>query len=365
MYTRFFTFFLFFAFSFSINLSAQIDQKEVIFIITNGGDSILTSKIFSSKTNEDQVTFLLNGARKTYQASEVKSYFKKSRRYSIFINSEGQHKLAQILVRGTYKLARSFSAQGDEKFYLLVNQEWKNLDPYAFSLNEYLVTLLPDLDQIIGNKKIHYNARSLGKAISKYSKIKNPSYRISGYPGYTDKFKFGCLGTFGMKSISTNNFFINDFNNSFGFNLGLGAELSYSRLFSMKFQIVYAQNRWNNTLEILRLNTINFAPLWSVEVFRPSRNFGLSASVGPNFIFAKNLKIDEIDDRYNQVTKLNPVNIGYDFQVEASFGRSLELILSYQFDPSVKTLKRGVTGSRTVNLRINTFRAGILYYFVN
>lgn len=360
MHLSFSILFLFFVLLFSVKLSAQTDQAEVIFIITNNGDSILTSKIFSNKTNEDQVTFLFNGQRKTYKASEIKSFFKKNRKYSIFIRSEVQHKLAQILVRGIYKLARSYSTKGEEKFYLLVNQEWKSLDPHAYNLNEYLTTVLPDIDQVIGNKKIHYNARSLGKVITEYSRLKNPAYTIIGYPGFTDKFKLGVLGSIGLNTIN-----VQEFGSSIGFHFGLGTEISYSRLFSLKLQMVYAKNNWNDGQEILKLNTINFTPLLSLEFFRPFRNFGLSAAIGPNFLFAiEDLRLDEINDRYSITTKLNPINIGYDFQVEASLGKSIELLFSYQVNPAIKT-PSGNIRIPSAKFKVNTIRAGIIYYFIH
>ncbi len=359
MHFRFFI--LFFVSLFYINLTAQTNQpEEVMFIITNNGDSILTSKIFTNKTNEDQVTFRLDKQRRTYKASEIKSFFKKSRKYSIFIKTENQHKLVKILVRGTYKLARSYSAKGEEKFYLLVNKEWKNLDPHAYNLNEYLTMLLPDIDQVIGNKKIHYDAGSLGKIIAKYSRLKDPTYSIIGNPIYTNKFKLGALGSVGLSTVN-----VEDFGNSIGFNFGLGAEISYSRLFSLKLQMVYAKNDWNDGVEILKLRIINFTPLLSVEFFRPSRNFGLSAAIGPNLIFAiEDLKLDEINGRYSIATELNPINFGYDFQVEASLGKNIELLLSYQVNPNIKTPDGGVVGSPSAKFRTNSIRAGIIYYFL-
>jgi len=358
MHLRFIISLLFFLSLVSIEIVAQTEQPEVMFIITNNGDSILISDIISKQTNEDQITFVQNGRRSTYQANEIKSYFKKSRKYSIFIKSEDQHKLAQILIRGTYKLARSFSVEKEENFYLLVNQEWKSLDPHAYNLNEYLTTLLPDIDQVIGNKKVHYDARSLGKVIAKYTQLKDPNYRITGYPGYTDKFKLGGLGSIGLNTIN-----IDNFGSGIGFNLGLGAEISYSRLMSLKFQLAYARNNWKDDQEIIKLNTIRFTSLWSIEFYRPSRNYGLSASAGPSLIFAKKITLEEINDRYTLITKLNPIHLGYDFQVEASIGKNIELLLSYQINPSIKTQRTGV--ANTPSFRINTIRAGIIYYFVH
>ena len=358
-----YTLLLFFLAScFSINLSAQTEDEEVIFIITNEGDSILTYKIYGNKTNEDQVTFSYGGKRTTYQASEIKSYFKKNRKHSIFIPKENHHKLVQILLRGKYKLAKSYSAEGDEKFYLLVDTEWHSLDAHAFNLNERLTTLLPDIDQFIGNKKTHYNARSLGKVMAEYSKLKDPGYRIVGYPDYTDRFKLGGLGSIGLSTVDINNVGSANFGTSLGFNLGLGAEISYSRLFSVKIQLAYSQNKWDNGLEIFKLKTTNFTPLLSCEFFRPSRNFGLSVSVGPNIILAKNLSIDAVNDNANLLVKLTPINLGYDFQLGASIGRNLEAFLSYQTN-SIKSQQRGV-GSRDVNLKLNAFRAGVIYGFV-
>ncbi len=358
---KYFSFLLILFFVQQIN--AQSQQPEVMFIIHNNGDSIQTSKIFAGQTNEDQVTFLQNGQPTTYQANEILSYFKKSRKYKIYIADENQHKLARIIVRGEYKLAQSFTAAGEEKFYLFANKKWINLDPHADNLIDFLPTVLPDFKEGVTFTKIFYNSPSLGKAISRYNQFKNDDYTVMGIPGYTKKTQLGFVASLNNSSLEAVNF-LNDFDRANGFNLGMDFKVQFNRIIGIKLQLAYASTSWRNSELSVKLNTLNFTPMISATFFRPSRKFGLSAAAGLNFIQDLNSEVDDLTTfRFGETTGLSAINLGYDLQLAAHIGRSVELFFSYQINPSITTPKSGLLGSTFFDLKVNTIRAGLVYYF--
>lgn len=357
---------IFFIFFFASGSIAQVDLSEVMFVISNSGDSILTKKIILRETNEDQVTFLLDGKPKKFKANEIKSYFQKSRKYKIFIPSENEYKLARIIIRGPYKLAQSFTAKGDEKFYLQVDKEWINLDPHAYSLATFLPTVLPNFKEGVSSRKIYYDSSSLGKAISEYNQFKDSDYNVMGFPGYNKRMKLGFLATLGTSSLIWDELTGDPTNidPATNINLGLYLKIINSRLFSMRFQVAYNASSWESSELTMKLRTINIAPLVSIEFLRPSRQFGLSFATGPVFLFDLNSEIKDltINTNRNETFDLRGYNLGYDFQLAAGIGKKLELFTSYQFSPSIKSGSGGLLGSTIYNFKINTIKVGLIWY---
>ena len=50
------------------NLTAQTKVSEMLWIVNESGDSLMTSQIFDKKTNEDQVVFMWEGRKKVLKA---------------------------------------------------------------------------------------------------------------------------------------------------------------------------------------------------------------------------------------------------------------------------------------------------------
>jgi len=332
-------------------------------VITSSGDSLVAAEILNNKTNENQVTFIIEGDRKILKAKEVKSYYKKGRKISIFSSSDSEHKLAKVVVRGTVKLAEATSSKGFEKFYILVDGQWINLDPHAFELKEYLSALLPDFEEAVKNKKVHYDLASLGKAIAKYNEFKDPTFKVAGAFRFKSSVKGGVYGTLGSSIISIRNF-DGDLGRSLNHvSFGAGMNFQFSRLFSTRLRIGYDRSNWSTDEWDIKLRTFRCTPLLSARLYQKSRFFKLSASAGLSFNFDTNSKI--IGPFQNdQPVGLGRVGLGYEFQLHSLFREHFEVFAAYQFLKDQQTTPLGVTDSKDVILfNTNQIKLGAFFYF--
>ncbi len=343
------------------SLQAQDQAPELLFVIKSNGDSLATSKIFKNKSNEDQVVFILDGKRKTLAANDVNSYYLKGRKVSISVAAEKQKKLVKIIARGHVQLAHSFSQEGKEKFYLFANEQWISLDPNASNLKDYLSELLPDFNEAVNAKKIHYDAPSLGNAITKYNEFKDPSIKTVGTFKYTERSKFGVFGTIGFNTVTTSDFPIEFKESSLSATVGFGFHHQYNRLFSLRAFLGYTQSSWENDNMEIKLKTLNFNPLIDVQLYNNLDNLKISAAAGFNFRFdvASKISAPPITDETVGLAKLGP---GYDFQIHASFDNNSDFFISYQVMTKQRTENFESYNGQFIKFKTNQFRLGAVIY---
>jgi len=350
---------------FSFSLQAQDKTPEILFVISSIGDSIATSKILKNKSNEDQVVFIKDGKRKIFRANEVKSYYRKSRRISIYVSSANEHKLVKIMARGKVKLAQTVSSKRKEKFYLFLNDQWVNLDPYAYNLTEYLSKLLPDFKKSLQVKKVYYDVASLTNAIGQYNEYKDHSFKFSGSVSFPDQMKVGVFGSIGLSSLNANKNASEFIKTSIATNFGLVGHVQYSRLLSLHVQLGYVQGTWQNEDWNMKLRTLNITPLFDLQLYNNFNGFKLSASGGLKFNIDLASKITQVfGDDIEPTVGLAGLGLGYDFQLRSSLNRQLDFFVSYQIMTNHK-IKRFETiiSKELAKLKTNQVRIGALFYF--
>lgn len=346
-----------------LNKEAQSQIPEVLFVVNNSGDTLVTSKIFENITNEDKVVFLLEGSKKTLLAKEVKSYYREGTKVSINLSPNNTSKLVSIILRGNITLAKSISSKRDEIFYIKFEENWLRLDHTSTNLKKQLSEFVPDFDKTISDKKIHYDLVSLGEVISRYNEHKNPSYKRVGKFKFQERIKIGVYGSFGLDKINIENPNATlDATTSVAF--GMGANFQYSRKISFLILCGYSRNYWKNENWDIELKTLDLTPLISTQLYNKSNYFKLNAAVGfnANIELASNLTSTEFNS--TKPIGLRGFSLGYDFRLYSSFGNSFDLFASYQIMPKRKTQKFDIINSEKY-LMFNTsiIQFGIQYYF--
>ncbi len=344
------------------NLTAQTKVSEMLWIVNESGDSLMTSQIFDKKTNEDQVVFMWEGRKKVLKAKEVKSYFKQSRKQSIIVSPDNQSKLVSIVLSNNISLARSTSLNRTDMFYILINKEWIRLDPRSKNLKPQLLKLIPDFGEAKTEKNIYYDLVSIGEAISRYNEFKEPGYKKIGKFHFQNRVKVGAFGSIGLASLNINDFDVN-LGVTTSTTFGIGTHIQYSRLISTLIQLGFSQNNWKGENFDIKLKTLDLTPLICIPLYNKS-NF-IKAYAASGFI----VKIDIASQLKSPEFKTAPsiglagLNFGYDFQLHSSFGEKFDIFASYQHMPKISSKNYELLSpGKTLKFKTNIFRLGFLYY---
>ena len=341
---------------------AQSQTPELMFVIDTNGDSLVTSKIFNSGTNEDKVTFVFEGSRKQLLSAEVKSYFKNGRKVSIKLSKSNASKLVTVLLRGDIILAKSKSLNGKEMYYINYKEDWIKLDHTSTNLRDQISELIPDFQITNDSKKIHYNIVSLGDAISKYNEYKDPNSIRVGKFKFNGRNKIGVYGVLGMGKININNS-STEFNTTVSTGIGLSAKLQYSRLVTLLVQSSYSNENWKNENWDIKLKTLNLTPLISIQLYNKSNYFKLSGAFGLNANIDLASKFTSLKSNNIRSFGLSGVGLGYDFQLHSSFGENFDMFASYLIMPKRNSENYGIAISNNIlTFRTTTIKFGIIYY---
>ncbi len=325
-----------FTFLFCIgNLSSQLSDYGVYKVITASGDTIGTNTIFKNKTNEDQLTIIYIGAKKTFLASEIKEYSYFGKYTSIKVGNE--HKLVTTIIKGDLKLARGLAKNGMDRFYLYQGDKWIDLLPNASDLSTLLNNEVSDFSQAGVKKKIHYTYPSLATAMNKYNESKSSASKSIGKPAYELQKRLSIYGGIGLSQINIQGF-SPQLGASVNYLIGGDYQLKFSRVHSTRLQVNFSRNFWFIPGEWLwDVRTINIAALWDVQLYSNYKNLEISISAGPVFNLNAGSVIIVQPDPANTIEQKQGISPGYEVQLHFLINNHYKAILGFQAIPNQRT----------------------------
>ena len=349
-------------FSFSNLLNSQTTYQDKFYYANVQGEKITVSKIISSKTNENQLTFTNKGVQTTLQAKDVRSYYAKGEKLSVKIANTGEYKLVKIVVAGPIFLGSSVKENGKDGYYLKKDDKWYDLEPHRKNLKKHISTLVADFDKAVSKKRIPYDLHALGTAISSYNAYKDPIYtKRSKFEIRHDK-RFGLTASTGLSLLTFQNGLPTETSSSL-YSIGLASNIEYNRVFGFNMQLVYTNALWNTSPDYtFELNTLQFSPMVQTLLFSNYKNFDAKLGAGLNFNVDLNSEIDFPTLSLNPVS-LKLFSVGYHIQLTTTYNKIWNLFLAYQLNPNLITQNIGIADDSFLTFNIQSYKVGAMFLF--
>jgi len=338
-------------------------------IIYAKGDTLKSKVIISSnkKTNEDQLTYILNDKEIVVTSAELVSFFNgTSTFYSKNIVDQTEKKLIKNVVSGPLYLGQSFKKNGTSVYYIKKENDDKyiSLDKYEFNVESFLQNYLSDFADFKSNyrKKIYYDYKSLGEFASAYNAFKIPETYVPQKFENTEKIKFGVFGSVNLSGISFKDNSIK-FDYALSYSFGLSVVNQYSRMFSLDVlaSYNYSKNKAKDQNIDAIIKTVGIEPSLGTSFFIKDY-LCLKVDLGLVIYYNMNSGIDLYDNGSSVLVK--GFNFGYSGGLEANYKSKYYTFIKYiNYNVKTNNFDPGGIESSSKKGKYSNFRFGIGYNF--
>jgi len=349
----------------------NLGQTPVVhsMIISAKGDTLRSKVIISSnkKTNEDQLTYLLNDKEIVVTSAELVSFFDGTTTfYSRSIVDQAEKKLIKNVVSGPIYIGQSFKKNGTSAYYIKKENDDKfiSLEKYEFNDESFLQSYLNDFADFKSkyHKKIYYDYKSLGEFASAYNAFKAPETYVPQKFDNTEKVKLGVFGSVNLSGISFKDNSIK-FDKALSYSLGVSVVNQYSRMFSLDVlaSYNYSKNKAKDQNIEAVIKTIGVEPSLGTSFF--IRDYlCLKVDLGLVIYYNLNSGINLYD--YGSSVLIKGFNFGYSAGVETIYKSKYYAFLKYiKYNVKTNNFDPGGIESSSKKGKFSNFRLGVGYNF--
>jgi len=338
-------------------------------IISANGDTLNSKVIISSniKTNEDQLTYILNDKEIVVTSVELVSFFDgTSTFFSRNIVDRTEKKLIKNVVTGPIYIGQSFKKNGTSVYYIKKENDDKyiSLEKYEFNVEPFLQSYLSDFGDFKYKyrKKVYYDYKSLGEFASAYNAFKVPETYVPQKFDNSEKIKLGVFGSVNLSGISFNDNSIK-FDNALSYSFGVSVVNQYSRMFSLDVlaSYNYSKNKAKNQNIDAIIKTIGVEPSLGTSFFLKDY-LCLKVDLGLVIYYNMNSGINLYD--YGSSVLVKGFNFGYSGGVETIYKYKYFAFLKYiNYNIKTSNFDPGAIESSSKKGNYSNFRIGIGYNF--